>query len=691
MKPLVFAGGGGKSYNATADTLATNDTVEVLLGISEGPIAGPINGAQSFYLDDTPLINPNGEPNFSAFTLDFWLGNPLGDSVAMLTGGFSSPTQINQPLYYNAPVTRQGLQTEITAVDFNVVINSLEHSDTNGTGLESLQIRFEYCPQGGTFQPCFTSSGSSTPLTQSGATSYEMSQIGNDVSSFSGDRPILQYSNGLTSPTQQNAIAIDASGNVYQWNTGSSAWVQAILSSGIGGYADWNDVQGSTTIARRVYTPSTTPPLGARAGDIWVQSLSNAQYLIFNGTTWVTPNNYYSYTPTQQSLDGGVWAFTGKITNPTTITVRCFIPKTDTPYQYRVTKLVRDDTTTDFTDVTWESFSEVKQTSWNFYSLSMLHVLGQASDQFTSLPTWTADCEGKIVNIPSNYDPVARTYTGVWDGTYKAAYTNNPAWVFKDFVENTTYGLSSIYPHVCNPWSLYNFSQFCDVLVPTLAGGMQPRWTYNDYVTQPRDAREMANYIAGAACGLMVDDGAGYVDVLFDDPSAPAVMLFTPENVSPDGFKYSYTDRLTRANQVIVSFANPEVNWQTDKRIEADLEDIATYGLITDDIVAVGCIDPDEALRRARYRLISGLTETEFVTFTTNRKGKYLSPWNVILISDPTLGRGLSGRISSVIDSSTVSLRDPITLENGFTYTAWFDIPNPNYQVGNNDLSLIHI
>ena len=684
---MKFAMGGG-TFKQTADTLATNDTVEVLIGLSEGPIAGPVSGPKSCYADLTPLVNENGEPNFSAFQLDFWPGSPTGDQVAMLTGGFSSPTQVSQTLYSEVPLARAGLQSNIDAVDFNIVISNLQFENTSETNTETLKLLFEYQGADGVWNPCFTSAAATTSQETTAGSSYSVDAPDPDIASFTGDRQVVPLPAGTpTAPSDPNAVAIDSSGNVYHFDTGSIVWVQAEMTSGTNGtYATFVDTEGNQNITRKVYKPAANPPNNPppTTGDIWDQG--NSTYLIWNGSAWVTPAAFQSYAPTAQTLTDGVWQIVAKITTTTTITIRCFLPNVTTPYSYRVTKQSKDDTTTDFTDCSWDSFAEVKTSSYTFTSLAMLHVLGQASDQFTSLPNWGMDAEGRTVNVPTNYDPVGRTYQGNWDGTYKVAYTNCPAWIFKDFVENTTYGLSSVYPHVCNPWSLYNWSQFCDVLCPTAAGGSQPRYTYNDYVTQQRDASEMANFIAGAGQALMVDDGNGNVDVFIDDPSQAAVALFTEENVSPDGFVYTYTDRLTRANQVIVTFANPQVTYQTDKRIENDTTDQAQIGgIITDQIVATGCTDPDEALRRARRRLVGAITEKEIVSFVTNRKGKYLSEWDVILVADPAQGRGSSGRINSVTGSQTVQLRDPITLEPGFTYTAVFDIVNPAYSSDDDD------
>jgi predicted phage tail protein len=670
---LKFRGGGGSSTPVqTRDSLATNDAVEVLIGISEGPIKGPVNGPADIYADNTPLEDQFGNPNLSNFTLDFWHGQPTGDQVTMTLGGLSSPLHVNGPanLAKNVPVTVQGVQTQINAVDFRIVINQLFKQNSKGIYTEPLQLKFEYkASTSTTWLPAFTGGTSGVGPVNGGNTNwFNASEIGVNVS-FIGDVNVLD---GIPTPppTDPRTVAIDnTNGHAYTWDTGSQVWVQALLTSGQGAaYATFTDTNVSSTV-RRVYRAGATPD-DARVGDIWQQSTSPSLWLVWNGSAWVTPGVYGGYGPDPQTLNNGVWSITDKVSSATPINIRCFVPSIAGTYQYRVTKLTTDTTQEEFINVQWETLQEIKQTPLNTTNLAMLKVLGQASDQLTAIPNISGIYLGRMVKIPTNYNPVTRVYTGTWDGTYKVDYTNNTAWIFLDFVENTSYGLSSVYPHYCDKWAIYNWAQQCDVSVPKADGTYQPRWTYNDYIQQQRDAKEMAQYIAASAAAVYVDDGNGTVTVLYDDPSAAAVALFTQENVSPEGFSYSYTDIMTRSNDTVVSFTNPDILWQTDKR---RLDNSTAGNRITDDFIATGCIDADEALRRARRRQVSSLTEKEFVNFTTNRRGLYLNTWDVILVADVDMGRGLTGRIHSQSDN-TITLRDPITLEAGFTYQGVFDL-----------------
>jgi predicted phage tail protein len=684
MGSMTFRkGDSAASFTRTPDSLATNDTVEVLVGISEGPIKGPVNGPKSFQADDTPLVSENGQPNFSNFSLDFFPGSEAGETVTMALGGFGSPINVNQKLASTTAVTRSGVQHNIDAVDFRIVIAQLSKTDDKGIYKDTLSLLFEYKKTSdATWSPCFTGAGGggweTPPAYGSTGNRANWSYLGDQTPgdfSFVGDRFVADTSGFPSSPpanpNSSNLAVNVAGGTVYHWDTGSTTW-SPISVTDHGGYGSFVEQVGTQNVTRHVFYPSdgSTPTAGV-TGDVWRRGPND--FLIWNGAAWVTPAVYYTASSPSEVLTNGVWTRTDKVSSNTPINIRMFVPRVNEAYQYRVTKQSTDDTVTQSSTVLWESVYEIKQEPFTFTGLSMVKVLGQASDQFTSLPTWNGIYEGRIVKVPSNYDPVARTYAGVWDGTYKQAYTNNTAFIFQDFVENDRYGLSRIYPHVVNKWSIYNWGQYNDTPVLKADGTYQPRWTFNSYLQQSTDAKEMAQFIAGSAGATVIDDGNGVVDVIVD-VDGPNVALFTPQNVGTDGFVYSYTDRLTRPNEITVSFLNPDLNWNEDKRIVTDDTDITNFGRIPENFVAVGAIDVDEALRRARRRLIGGLTEKETVTFTTNRKGRFLSEWDIILVADPLMGRGLPGRVKDITDARSFTLRDSITLETGFTYVATFDI-----------------
>jgi len=696
-------GGSSKSPVQTPDSLNSKDTFEVLIGLCEGPVKGLVEGPKSFYANGTPLLNPDGSPNFTNFELAFWPGDELGHSVLPALGGFSNPIQVGVELAQNVAVTRSGFTTGINAADFRMVIQSLVKSNSDGTFKLPLSLKFEIKrTDQSTWTPAWVAVSGSDPVNIPGPNglAYHFSQMGGvfgsllnqvfgnsggvktgtSVSySFVGDRELF------TSSTIPNFVAVDAESlcvdvvthKLYKWNDGADRWDEAALTN-FATYWTFVDQKGRTC---KLFKESSTPPAGA-TGDYWISSPT--ALLVFNGTAWVFGNSSKANLGSSVSLVNGVWSIEEKVSSSTVKEIRVFLPEATVPYQFRVTKLSADSNTENSSVVQWESIQEITRKALTFNGVAMTKVLAQASDQFRSVPTFQQDVMGRVVKVPVNYDAVARTYTGVWNGTYKIEYTNNPAWVFLDFVENSTYGLSTTIPHVVNKWMVYDWAQYCDTPVPREDGTFRPRWTYNDYITEPRDRKELAQYIAGTGAARYDDDGNGSVVVLVDQDT-PAVAIFTPENVGEDGFAYSYTEALSRANETTVEFINPALNWERDKRVIRDEDDITLNGRISDNFIAAGCTDVDEAKARARRRQITGLTEKETVTFLTNRKGRYLSAWEIILVADPTVGRGISGRISGVESSTSIRLRDSVTLDPGITYTATFDIVNPDYSPGNGE------
>lgn len=376
-------------------------------------------------------------------------------------------------------------------------------------------------------------------------------------------------------------------------------------------------------------------------------------------------------------MTNGVITVNEKISTPTVKEFRFPVARVGVTYDVRVTQLTDDTSAQRVSEIQLESFQEVKVDPMTFPGTACLQMVAQAGDQFSSIPTLQGVYKGRIIKVPSNYNATTRVYTGVWDGLYQLAYTNNPAWIFLDFVENTRYGLSRIYPHYCNKSSIYAWAQYCDGAVPNGTGGTRPRWTFNEYVTEPQDAREFSQFIAGAGGARYYDDGNGFVDIIFDDPLDTPVALFINENVEAGIFNYSYTDRQTRANQVVVRFKNKELFYRTDTRIVQDTVDQQDYGIIPDEFVASGCRTVSEALARARLRLITGLTEKEFISFSTNRKGRYLRPWDIILVADADAGYAVSGRIRGLTPGTTftdVVLDDPFTIEPGISYKLTIDV-----------------
>lgn len=374
---------------------------------------------------------------------------------------------------------------------------------------------------------------------------------------------------------------------------------------------------------------------------------------------------------------------TGKTTSTYVKEIRFPVAKLteEQAYEIRVTKLTADSDVYTTNSVSWESIQEIDSLQVEHKNLAMAHLTVRSSDQFTSVPPFYGIYKLAKIRIPSNYDPIAKTYEGVWDGTFKIAWSDNPAWCLYDLVMNDRYGMNTYNYVTLDKWDTYEAGRWCDEMVSDGRGGLQPRYTCNMYLSDVRNGKEQILYMAGLFNAVLVEESTGYLRLKVDKDEQ-AIMLFTPQNVTSEGFTYTFTDPETRYNDITVSFVNPELGWITDKRRIYNNDEITKNGRVTYEYAAVGCIYEGEALRRTYYKLITSITEKLTVSFKTNRIAQMLSNFDTILISDPTLGYALSGRILSIdeTDRKIINLRDPLYLEAGIDYKVQFTVPEGIYE-----------
>lgn len=264
---------------------------------------------------------------------------------------------------------------------------------------------------------------------------------------------------------------------------------------------------------------------------------------------------------------------------------------------------------------------------------------------------------GRIVRVPMNYDPVNRTYAtsgagttnGVWDGTFKEAYTNNPAWVFYDLALHPYYGLGDrIDATMINRWSLYRIGQYCDQMVPDGKGGQEPRFTCNLYLQKQAEAWAVLQDLAAIFHGLAFWDGS-QITVNADMPQDP-VYNYTLSQILDDGaVKYTGSKLRDRHSQAMVSFDDPDRGYDTDKEPVFDESAIAEYGVREISVEAVGCTSRGQAQRAGQWALMTEQLQLRGASFRVGLDGYIPKPGKVITLSDPMLaGRANGGRIAAV-------------------------------------------
>jgi len=317
------------------------------------------------------------------------------------------------------------------------------------------------------------------------------------------------------------------------------------------------------------------------------------------------------------------------------------------PFDTRLRRITPDSTSDLLTNGTiWNSYTEITDNNLSYpYAAIAGCVIDR--DQYTDTPTRTYHLRGLIVDVPDNYDPIARTYTGIWLGGFKSAWTNNPAWIFRALVKNNRYGLAKRAGYIdVDDGSLYVLSQFCDQLVDDGYGGKEPRFTLNAYITEQKSARELLDDIAGMFRGIALWDGMRFF-VMLDNPQDPIASI-TNANVVDGLFTYSSMKRSERYNAVIVSWTDPNNGWSQVKEYVSDDALIDRYGYNETTMEAFGCTSRGQAFRTGKWLIETAKRETKKTTFKMAREAIRFIPGDVVEVLDNNYAATrLGGRIIS--------------------------------------------
>lgn len=321
-------------------------------------------------------------------------------------------------------------------------------------------------------------------------------------------------------------------------------------------------------------------------------------------------------------------------------------------------------------DTRWSSYSEIIDDNLSYPHTAVAGAVID-HDQYTDTPTRTYHLRGLIVDVPDNYNPETRTYSGLWLGGFKKAYTNNPAWLFRYLVKNERFGLARHAGYIdVDDGALYVLSQYCDQLVDDGYGGLEPRMTLNAYITEQMSARDLLDNIAGMFRGIALWDGQR-LTVMIDAPQDP-IATITNANVVDGAFTRSSIARAECYNAVIVSWTNPENGWEQSKEYVADDKLIARDGYNETTLEAFGCTSHGQAHRAGKWLIETAKREPSKFTFKMARDAIHFTPGDIIEILDNNrAGARLGGRIVAnngraitvdKVDSEYIAAGDTISL-----------------------------
>lgn len=386
-------------------------------------------------------------------------------------------------------------------------------------------------------------------------------------------------------------------------------------------------------------------------------------------------NGYSISYAVDVSVDGGAYttvlndAITGKTTTQYERSRRVDLPA-GSQWQVRIRRLTPNQNNSLISDtVNVLSMTEIIDVKLRYPNSALCAVQVDAS-QFQNIPSRSYRVWGRIIRVPSNYDPIGRTYSGVWDGTFKSAWTNNPAWVFFDIVTNDRFGLGNRIPlDWVDKWRLYQIAQYCDQLVSDGMGGQEPRFTCSLYLQSRADAYKVLQDMAGMFRGISFY-AAGQIMASADMPKDPGP-TYSQANVIEGRFHYEGSGRRTRHTVALVSWTDPDDFGRQKVEVVQHLDAIARYGVNQTEVTAIGCHSRAQAQRVGNHILYTESLETETVSFSVGLDALNCMPGDVIQVADPNrAGRRNAGRIRAAGASSLTLDLVPETMAVGDTLRA---------------------
>ncbi|WP_139671668.1 phage tail protein [Pseudomonas sp. F16(2018)] len=459
-----------------------------------------------------------------------------------------------------------------------------------------------------------------------------------------------------------NTPIMDASGNVnfpgvkWEWRRGT---------------VEQDYIQGIPAIESE-----TSVGVELRSDQPWTRALSNTQLsavrlrfswprLLQQDPNTGDTNGYTIEYAIDIATDGGAFveahrnAVSGKTSSGYQRSVRVDLPAATSGWVIRARRLTPNANTGTIADtMTIAAYTEIIDQKLRYPNTALLYIEFDA-EQFQNIPSVTVKCKARRWPVPTNYDPIARTYTGTWDGTFKQAWTNNPAFVTYGLCVEDRFGLGKrIKSWMVDKWEMYRIAQYCDQLVPDGVGGQEPRFLCDMNLQAKAEAWTLLRDLSAIYRG-MVYWAQGALFMQADMPRAQDFdYVFTRANVIDGEFTYGGAERSTHYSRALVSYDNPGNNYDTDVIPVTDLALQRRYQDRPIEISAIGCTRASEAQRRGKWALLSN-NQDRTVTFKTGMEGRIPLPGHVIPVADELLsGRPNGGRITAAVGKVVTLDRD---------------------------------
>lgn len=593
--------------------VSTTLRITELLG--EGEIYGLVDGEKSILLDGVPLVREDGTKTYPNTSVTFCTGvNNVKDPYAE---GVNTPIESGSQFEDRVWQTFTVVDPKTDRVNINLRFNALYYQDNKDGHTDMLTTWFEAQVAG-------------EDLVWQGA-SFNTS--GNEVSTVEECVETTIYSKVSTS-------TFDVGKRTKYRHT--HLWT-------------WTDCSGTPKTATQIKEGfySGKPPKGSSLPKtVTVAQTKQVQ----TQTSAFTFGSFFVRANTKTTLD---------------LTIQLDIANLDRtkPRYFRIRQLkTTPDKNSYFEDCQLTLYSEQIDLKMNYDGRAVVYMALNAQDFQGNLPARIYEVKGLIIDVPSNYDPETRQYDGIWDGTFKKAWTNNPVWVFYDLLTNGRYGLGRyIGKDNVDKWSLYYASMYCDELVSDGNGGKEPRFTFNGVINSREDAYTVLSNVAGVFRSMLFAAN-NQIFLAQDAPQTPK-RTFGNINVIGGMFNYEGTAATARHTAVEVTWINPDNTWQSEKEIYEDGELIQRYGYNVKSITALGCTSKGQAQRIARHTIYSEEYENDTVTFQVGLQDSDIRPGDIIYIQDEMIaGDVLMGAIKE-ITTQTIVLDRNIMMTKGQAYS----------------------
>lgn len=667
-------GGGGRVAVEAPDTLRSIQYAKGIDAVSEGEIVGLVNGLKSVFLDDTPLQNENGTYNFNNVIIEQKTGSQAQSYLPGFDGA-ESENSVGTEVKFASPVTRTITNTDATAVRVTLGFPQLTNQNTstgdlNGT---SVEVAIDVQNNGGGFIP--------------------------QILRFIFNSSVFSAASGIYTNTVDSTkfnITVQWTSQDYQTEqsctfemqyrlVGAGSWTTYTTHTFFGRPQTLAFITGGSIYNTQYDIQSKTFQLELASGQYEFRankttgSIQQTSFYLIGGFGNTLTGLSYGGSVAIKYAEAYVPAYTdvisGKCTSRYQRAYRIELPAGG-EWDIRVRRITADSTVTAVQNKTfWDSYTEIVDAKLR-YPNTAYFAFKIDSKNFSSIPVRGYEIYGIKVQIPSNYNPITRVYTGVWDGTFTTAWTDNPAWIFYDIVTNSRYGLGDIIDaSQVDKWALYTIAQYCDEFVEDGFGGIEPRFTCNMYIQTREEAYRVVANIASIFRGIAYWS-AGEITVSQDAPSDP-VQLFTKSNIVGGQFNYSGSSGKVRHTVALISWNDPLDGYRQKVEYVADDEAIARYGIVQTEIAAIGCTSRGQAHRVGKWLIYSEINETETISFTAGLDTVFCGVGSIIKTQDPIrAGKRFGGRTLAGSTTSSIEIDNPVTIESGKTYELSVILPD---------------